>query len=300
MTAALLDRPTTRRPVTGQTRRPARPKLRVLDQAATRRRARHRSALLILFVAVLVGFFAVAFVHAELVAGQHELDAVRTEISQAEARHAELARVVEEASAPGVIVTRATELGMVRAHRPVYLTATGPVPAIEAGPPLAAPTPTGTADDVDGGPVDAVAAPPGAAAADGGRLHGTLGQAGGISAAIRLPQTPALAVGVDPSPSGVTADADDPAASTTPGTAASTATTVAPAPAGPVSSIAGTRAVSTPAGGSAASTASSPVGGSAASSAVGGSAVESISARTAPAGDDPAGGLASVAATTSG
>lgn len=290
MTAALLDRASTRLPATRQPRRQGPPKLRVLDQAASRRRARHRSALLILFMAVLVGFFAVAFVHAELVAGQHELDAVRAEISQAEARHAELARTVEAASAPDRIVTRATELGMVRARQPVYLTAAAPVRSIEVGPSLlSSANPMAEGADVDGPSIaQVVSSDPG----DPGRLRGTIGQPGGISAAIQIqrqPGTPAVALGTPASPAGASTAATaeggigaGATASPTP-TASAPAVTTPSAPAtGPSSSIAGASAASTPAPGSAAG------------------AVPAASAPAPSSGANPAGGLASVAATTSG
>lgn len=284
MTAALLDRASTRLPATRQTRRPAGPKLRVLDQVASRRRARHRSALLILFVAVLVGFFAVAFVHAELVAGQHELDAVRTEISQAEARHAELARAVEEASAPAQIVTRATELGMVRARQPVYLTAAAPVRAIEVSPSLAnLVTPRETTDGTNT-QVAASGQPATAVPANADQLQGSIGQAGGISAAIRIQDTPTVAIGTDSPDSPI--GASTATASATPSTETGAATVVTTTPpaatasSGPVSSIAGTRAASVP--GSTSPETDSNVG------------------QAVPADTNPAGGLASAAATTSG
>lgn len=299
MTAALLDRTSIRLPDNRPTRRPSAPKLRVLDQAATRRRARHRSALLILFIAVLAGFFAVAFVHAELVAGQHDLDAVRAEISQAEARHAELARTVEEASAPATIVTRATELGMVRARQPVYLAAAAPLRTIEAGPSLQ--SPVATEADVDGSIAQVAAGDPAAneLAPSDDRLRGSIGQAGGISAAVRLQNTPSVALGTDPSPAGASSAS---AASSDQSSATAVATTappVDPTPAGPASSIAGTRAASTPAGGSVASSGGVPAGSAA------GTSASSLSTGPAPASADPvstnpAGGLASAAATTSG
>jgi len=282
MTAALLDRASTRLPANRQTRRQTGPKLRVLDQAASRRRARHRSALLILFVAVLAGFFAVAFVHAELVAGQHELDAVRTEISQAEARHAELARTVEAASAPDRVVTRATELGMVRARQPVYLTTAAPIRSIDVGPSLlSTATPAAAGSDVDGGSIDRVAASGADPRATGAGLRGTIGQPGGLAATTQIEpgqDTPAVALGTPASPAG----ASTAATSSEAGEPAATTATTPPAPTtGPTSSIAG------------ASAASSPVAGAAPSSAAG--------SVVAPAsGSNPAGGLASAAATTSG
>ena len=126
MTAALVERNRSR---AGQARSGSRsrPKLKVLNQQAIRQRARRRHALLALFIVVLCGFFAVAFVHAELVADQQQLDSIRTRIAEAEAHNAKIARAAEEASSPQAIVSRATELGMVRAHEPVYLAAAAPL-----------------------------------------------------------------------------------------------------------------------------------------------------------------------------
>ncbi len=161
MTAAVLERsrPTSAarssaRAATGtrtQTRtRPqtaTRPKLKVLNQEAIRQRARRRNALLMLFIVVLLGFFAVAFVHAQLVAGQQDLDSVRSRIAEAEAHRAKVARLVEEASSPEVIVTRATEeLGMVRAFQPVYLEAVSPVREL---PTVATYVPSGPPEHLD-------------------------------------------------------------------------------------------------------------------------------------------------------
>ena len=126
MTAALVERDRSR---AGAARRgsKSRPKLKVLNQQAIRQRARRRHALLALFIVVLLGFFAVAFVHAELVADQQELDSIRTRIAEAEAHQAKVERAAEEASSPAVIVGRAQELGMVRANQPVFLAAAAPV-----------------------------------------------------------------------------------------------------------------------------------------------------------------------------
>ncbi len=123
-----------------------RPKLKVLNQQAIRQRARRRNALLVLFIVVLLGFFAVAFVHADLVAGQQDLDAVRARIAEAEAYKAKVARQVEEASSPQAIVGRAEELGMVRAHQPIYLDAVAPVRDVAAIVALTPASPTGGID----------------------------------------------------------------------------------------------------------------------------------------------------------
>jgi hypothetical protein len=91
-----------------------------------------------LFVTVVVGFFAVALVHAELVAGQHDLDVLRARIAEAEAERAELARATDEAAAPDRIVSHAQDvLGMVRSNQPVYLEAAAPLRPVTAITPLA-------------------------------------------------------------------------------------------------------------------------------------------------------------------
>jgi len=103
-----------------------RPDLRVLDQDAIRRRSRRRIAMVALFVIVVNAFFAVAFVHAQLVAGQHELDLIRTQITELETEKARIERAVDEASSPSLINEHARlKLGMVRAESPVYLAAVG-------------------------------------------------------------------------------------------------------------------------------------------------------------------------------
>ncbi len=131
MTAALVERDRSRVGA-ARTGSRTRPKLRVLNQQAIRQRARRRHALVALFIVVLLGFFAVAFVHAELVADQQQLDGIRTRIAEAEAHNAKIERAVEERSSPKAIVKRAQELGMVRAHQPVYLAATAPVRDVPA------------------------------------------------------------------------------------------------------------------------------------------------------------------------
>jgi cell division protein FtsL len=101
----------------------AKPRLEVLDQAAGRRRARRRNALLAAFVVVLGGLFAVAFVHARLVESQQELDLLRSQIDEVETERAQIERAIDEASAPALIVDRATELGMVPAEDPAFIEA---------------------------------------------------------------------------------------------------------------------------------------------------------------------------------
>ena len=83
------------------------------------------------FVVVVLGFFAVAFVHAQLVSSQQELDQTRLQISEAKAEQASIQRNVDAASAPEAIIARASELGMVPAEQASYLTAnraTDPTP----------------------------------------------------------------------------------------------------------------------------------------------------------------------------
>ncbi len=124
MTAALAPRRSPALPTPTPRRAPVpRPELKVLDQAAIRRRARRRNALLAAFVMVLAGFFAVAIVHAKLVASQHELDVTRAHINDLQAEKARVERAIAESSAPAHIVDRATQLGMVRAEAPVFLVA---------------------------------------------------------------------------------------------------------------------------------------------------------------------------------
>ena len=107
-----------------------RPHLRVLDQEAMRRRARRRNVAMGMFMVLIIGFFAAALAQAQLVANQHELDVLRTQIAEAEAERARLERSVEESSAPGAIIDRAVAIGMVRANDPVYLAAVGPAPEV--------------------------------------------------------------------------------------------------------------------------------------------------------------------------
>ena len=120
MTATAVS---TAEPTTSRTA-PARPELVVIDRRSSRRRSWRRNALVLLFVAVLTGFFGVAWAHAKLVESQHELDRLRTEINEMEAERARIARAIEESSSPEVVVGRAAELGMVRAAEPVFLEAT--------------------------------------------------------------------------------------------------------------------------------------------------------------------------------
>lgn len=98
-------------------------KLRVVDKAALRRRARQRTLLTLAAALVTASLFGVALLYGQLVEGQQELDTMRAEIAQAEAERARLEREVAVASTPDAIVERAIELGMVRAVDPQYLVA---------------------------------------------------------------------------------------------------------------------------------------------------------------------------------
>ncbi len=144
---------------TGQTRPRAasspanvvRPHLRVLDQQAMRRRARRRNAAMVMFIVLIIGFFAAALAQAQLVANQHELDLLRTQIAEADAKRARLERDVEESSAPGAIIDHATDvLGMVRANDPIYLAAVGPAPEVMPVSVLGAVTASSDGVSVDG------------------------------------------------------------------------------------------------------------------------------------------------------
>jgi len=110
--------------------RAVRPKLRLLDQEAVRRRALRRNLALGMFVVLIIGFFAAALAQAQLVANQHELDVLRSRIAEADAERSRLERTVEESSAPGSIIEQAEGLGMVRASEPIYLAAVSPAPDV--------------------------------------------------------------------------------------------------------------------------------------------------------------------------
>ena len=88
------------------------PKLRVVDKVALRRRRRQRTLLGILAVVVTSALFAVALLYGQLVEGQQNIDQLRAEIAQAEADRARLEREVAVASTPEAIVQRAFQMGM--------------------------------------------------------------------------------------------------------------------------------------------------------------------------------------------
>ncbi len=108
----------------------SRPSLQVFDQVAIRNRARRRYAIIATFVVLLAGLFAVALIQAQLVANQHRLDGLRSEIAESEAEHTLLQRQVEEASAPSAIIDQAMSMGMIRATNPVYLAPSEPAVAV--------------------------------------------------------------------------------------------------------------------------------------------------------------------------
>lgn len=102
---------------------PKKAKLRVVDKAALRRRARQRTLVSLAAGLVTLSLFGVALLYGQLIEGQKELDTMRAEIAQAQAERARLEREVAVASTPDAIVQRAFELGMVRSVDPQYLTA---------------------------------------------------------------------------------------------------------------------------------------------------------------------------------
>ena len=105
----------------------AKPKLRVVDKKAIRRRRRQRTLLSFAAALVTVALFGVALMYGQLVEGQQQIDELRADIAQGNADRARLEREVAIASTPEVIVERAFELGMVRALNPQYLVAVRPV-----------------------------------------------------------------------------------------------------------------------------------------------------------------------------
>ena len=105
------------------------PKLRVVDKAAQRRRARQRTLLTLAATFVMAALFGVALLYGQIVEGQKDIDTMRADIARAEADRAKLERQVAIASTPDAIVQRAFELGMVRAIDPQYLVAVRQVEA---------------------------------------------------------------------------------------------------------------------------------------------------------------------------
>ncbi len=104
--------------------------LRLFSRSELRARARLRGGLAALCLLIVGGFFSIAFVQAQLVAGQQDLDQMRSQLDEIKKERAQLAQEVDQASAPEAIVARAHELGMVRATEPIYLAAVSPAPKI--------------------------------------------------------------------------------------------------------------------------------------------------------------------------
>ncbi len=99
------------------------PDLRVVDRAKLRRSQRRRALVSLSIIGLVITLFAVALLYAQLVEGQQRIDGLRADIAAAEAQRATLERDIAIISAPDAIVSRATEMGMVRAADPQYLVA---------------------------------------------------------------------------------------------------------------------------------------------------------------------------------
>lgn len=130
MTATATRRKAANAPTRSDT--PKRPTLRVVDKQALRRRARRRVLVTLAAGLIASGLFAVALVYAQLAQGQQDIDTMRTQITDSEAEIARLEHLVVSASSPSAVVARATELGMVRAENPIYLTAVDPTGPAQA------------------------------------------------------------------------------------------------------------------------------------------------------------------------
>lgn len=102
---------------------PAKPALRLINAAIMRRERRQRRLVLLVATIFALVMFVVATAQAQLVQGQRELDAQRAAVSAAKSEKLRLERQIVVASAPQVIVERATAMGMVRAQDPQYLIA---------------------------------------------------------------------------------------------------------------------------------------------------------------------------------
>lgn len=102
--------------------------LKLVDRSRFRIRSFTKVAVIAIGTLIVGGLFAIAFFQATLAANQKNLDTMRAEIAAARKEKATLAQAVDEASSPIAIVTRAEELGMVRAIQPVYLSAVAPAP----------------------------------------------------------------------------------------------------------------------------------------------------------------------------
>lgn len=102
---------------------PQKPALRLINAAILRRERRQRRLVLLVATIFALAMFVVATAQAQLVQGQRQLDAQRAAVSEAKSEKLRLERQIVVASAPQVIVERATAMGMVRAQDPQYLIA---------------------------------------------------------------------------------------------------------------------------------------------------------------------------------
>lgn len=130
-------------------REPARPGLRLVDDAnlqLAQRRRRGRFVAVAAATVVCGSLFALAGAHALLVSGQVRLDRLEGQVSEEQARYQELRLQVAQLESPGRIVAEAqTRLAMVPPPSITYLTPTGPSQAPE---PLATSAP---GSDTEGG-----------------------------------------------------------------------------------------------------------------------------------------------------
>lgn len=190
-----------------------RPGLQVFDQVAIRNRARRRYVIIAGFVVLLAGLFAVALIQAQLVANQHRLDRLRSEIATSEVEYTRLERMVEEASAPSAIIDQAMAMGMVRAVDPVYLAPNGPVGAVPLPislgsldqPVIEGAAPVTVAASVGDVPADAAQRKV-AGSVDPGQVDDQSGDRQQASSVATVAGTTAVSTGVSTRPSSASAD----------------------------------------------------------------------------------------------
>lgn len=99
------------------------PLLRIVDRAGAKSEPRRRLIVTFSIAAVVIALFAVALVQAQLVQSQRDIDTLNAKVVLIEAERAQLAREVIFAESPAGILDRADRLGMVKAVKPVHLTA---------------------------------------------------------------------------------------------------------------------------------------------------------------------------------
>jgi len=122
--------------------RPARPRrLRVVDPAARRRARLVRRAIRVVVLLSVVSVFAIVAFHVVLAQGQIRLDRLAQQTAAEQERYEKLRLEVAERSAPGRIVTRAAELGLVPAGQTSFV-AVAPVGRSAAAPGSGADLPT--------------------------------------------------------------------------------------------------------------------------------------------------------------